>query len=152
KGVSSTYNRDLLTETITDPNGKTTTLTFDPVGGVKRGVDGAGGIVLRTFDGKNMTSETRVIGAEDGPNAPPGDPHDLTTTYTYNSLGEVLTQTDPQGLVYRHTYDASGLPLSMSDPLGGASTQTYDPETGDLLSTTDPNGNTTAFNYDDHGN
>src|SRR5262249_3154464 len=103
-------------------------------------------------NGKNLTSETQVIGAEDGPTAPPGDPRDLTTTYTYNGFGQILTETDPQGLVTRHTYDTYGLPLSSSDPLGNSTAQSFDPMTGDLLSTTDPNGNTTAFSYDDHGN
>lgn len=79
-----------------------------------------------------------------------------TTTYTYNALGEVLTEVDPLGnrngctpANYRttYTYDNDGHLLTKTDPLGHTTSYTYD-TTGNEKTITDPNGHTTSYDYD----
>ncbi len=100
-----------------------------------------------------------------------------TTFFTYDSIfNQIETTTDPLGVVtkfefddngnstkvYRafgtseqietsFTYDENGNVLSQTDPNGNTRTFTYD-EYGNKLTDTDPLGNTTAFTYDDLGN
>ena len=101
-----------------------------------------------------------------------------TTSYTYNSFGEVLTDTDPLGNVTTNTYDANGNLLTVTspapasgvaasvttfaynslgeltqitDPLSHVSTMTY--TTAGLIATiTDAQSNVTTYAYDAHGN
>ena len=49
----------------------------------------------------------------------------VTTSYTYNSFGEVLTMTDPLGNVTTNTYDTNGNLLTVTSP---APTETPPPE------------------------
>ncbi len=45
-----------------------------------------------------------------------------TTTYTYNSFGEVLTMTDPLGNVTTNTYDSHGNLTSVTTPAPNSNT------------------------------
>jgi RHS repeat-associated protein len=74
-----------------------------------------------------------------------------TVTYTYNSLGEVLTRTDQMNGVTTNTYNAQGNLLTTTDALNYTTTFTYDSH-GQLLTATDPRNNTTTFIYDTSGN
>jgi len=69
-----------------------------------------------------------------------------TVTYTYNSLGQVLTLTDQMSGVWTYTYDATGNLLTVKDPLNKTTTFTYNAQ-GQLLTVTDPRNNTTTFTY-----
>ncbi|MCL5946210.1 MAG: DUF6531 domain-containing protein, partial [Planctomycetes bacterium] len=82
-----------------------------------------------------------------------------TTTYTYNSLGEMTSETQPNGHVAganaaafttTYTYDASGQVATTAELVNGANaiaTNVYD-SLGDLIGSTDFNGNTTTYTYD----
>ena len=74
-----------------------------------------------------------------------------TVTYTYNSLGQVLTRTDQMGGVTTNTYSAEGNLLTTKDALNHTTTFTYGAQ-GQLLTVTDPRNNTTTFTYDSNGN
>jgi len=74
-----------------------------------------------------------------------------TLTYTYNALGEVLTQTDQMSGVTTNTFDSHGNVLTSQDALNNTATITYDAH-GQLLTVTDPRNNTTTFTYDTNGN
>ncbi|MEW6747577.1 MAG: RHS repeat-associated core domain-containing protein [Planctomycetota bacterium] len=71
--------------------------------------------------------------------------------YTYNSRGQIVTETDPGGMVTRHTYDAltaDHLTVSVDD--GGLSLtmqMTYD-AAGNRTQSIDPRGHATAYAYD----
>jgi RHS repeat-associated protein len=90
-----------------------------------------------TYDGDgNRLSQTDATG---------------TVTYTYNSLGQVLTMTDQMNGAWTNTYDARGNLLTVKDPLNNQTTLTYD-GSGQLLTITDPRNNTTTFTLDTNGN
>jgi len=73
-----------------------------------------------------------------------------TTSYTYDSSGNLSTMSDPVGNVWNWTYDLSGRLLASSDPDRGTTTNSYDAG-GNLIATTDANGNTLAYTYDSIG-
>jgi RHS repeat-associated protein len=102
----------------------------------------------------------------------------VTTSYTYNSFGEVLTTTDPLGNTTTNTYDANGNLLTVTtpqpsanaaasvtqfgynnlgemtqitDPLGNITTLTYN-SVGLIASITDAQNNITSYQYDARGN
>ena len=75
-----------------------------------------------------------------------------TTAYTYNSFGEVLTVTDPLGNVTTNTYDANGNLLSVTTPAPGngpsaSVTQFGYNSLGELTKITDPLNNQTSIAY-----
>ncbi len=79
-----------------------------------------------------------------------------TTSYAYNLSTNTTTVTyppDANGNVGHAmmVYDSLGDLLSSTDPLGNTTINTYDANQ-DLLSTTDPLGHTTSYTYDSNGN
>jgi RHS repeat-associated protein len=126
-----TYVHDpvtLMPTQVIDPNGNTTTSTYDA-------------------DGNALTVT---------------DPLSNETVSTYNSFNEPLTITDPLGIETENTYDSHG-DLTETAVNGLSSTyisttyvvcQTSCPSgyvAGDVESMTDPNGKTTTYTYDSHG-
>ena len=90
---------------------------------------------------------------------PGRDPNNHTTTYTYDSMGNVLTRSNVvngSALTWTYTYNSLGQVLTATDPLGHVTTNTYGP-TGSLLTTTNPSpdgvlpGSVTTFTYDIKG-
>lgn len=107
------------------------------------------------------------------------DPLGRTTAWTYNSLGLPLTITDPEGVETQFEYDAAGNVEKVTGAAGTADEtitdfvygdpanpgdvtsvidgrgkewlSSYDAATGDLVSETDPEGNTTSFEYNSVG-
>ncbi|MFI7578687.1 ricin-type beta-trefoil lectin domain protein [Micromonospora sp. NPDC049497] len=73
-----------------------------------------------------------------------------TTTYGYNTAGELTTVTDAAGNVTRYGYDLAGNRTSVQDPDTGSSSSTYN-AIGDLLSTTDARGKKISYRYDELG-
>ena len=79
-------------------------------------------------------------------NAAPGD-----QTFTYDTNGNILTQTDALGNTTTFTYDpVFNNVTSITDPLGHQSTYTYDSK-GNLLTASDANGKTTTMTYNANG-
>jgi RHS repeat-associated protein len=73
-----------------------------------------------------------------------------TITYTYNSLGDVLTLTDQMNGVWTNTFDAHGNLLTAKDPLNNTTTLVYN-GLGQLQTVTDPRNNTSSFSYNSTG-
>jgi RHS repeat-associated protein len=78
--------------------------------------------------------------------------HTATTSYTYNSFGEVLTSTDALGKTTTNTYDPKGNLLTVTSPAPDANTAAsvtqfqYDTK-GELTQITDPRNNVTTLTY-----
>jgi RHS repeat-associated protein len=76
-----------------------------------------------------------------------------TTSYTYDSMGNMLTMTDALGHVTTYTYDPTfNMMTSMTDPRGRVTTYTIDPANGNRTQETDPLGQSNHWTYDSHGN
>ncbi len=155
------------TETIIDQLGNPTVYGYDARGNVVRVVDAEGGVRESTYDGEdNLLSETAWVVTPSGPQA-------LTTTFTYDRIGNQLSATDPLGNTTLTTFQVfSGAPITIGslwaslngqdispitrpsstvDPLGNTTTNAYDAN-GNLLSITDPSGQVTSLAYDGAGN
>jgi RHS repeat-associated protein len=72
------------------------------------------------------------------------------TSYTYTPGQKLATITDADGNQWSYTYDLLGDQLTQADPDAGTSTGTYDPAQR-LMTITDARGKTTAYTYDADG-
>ncbi|WP_433307539.1 DNRLRE domain-containing protein [Actinoplanes sp. CA-030573] len=98
------------------------------------------------YDAKgNITSATDPKGTS---TATAGD---YMSSYTYDGVGRMLTDTDANDHVTKYSdYDANGYPRTITDALTNATTYTYS-STGDVLTVTDANQHTATYTYDVFG-
>jgi RHS repeat-associated protein len=109
-----------------------------------------GGTVLResqiTYDIARpwLTYQKKAIHREGGTE------YEYTTSYSYDSYGNVVTITDPRGKTTTINYDASSgmFPNVTTNAITHTITRTFYPETGNVHTETDPNNQTTTFTYD----
>ncbi len=128
---TTTVTLDKPTEIDTDRN--TTTFTYDASG---------------NLTGKTVKDTT----SQSIPYSTNGQTHVMT--YTYDSLGHVLTATGPRTDVEQtttYTYDSYGNLSTVKDPLGHVTTFTNYNGHGQAQTMTDPNGTVTTFSYDARG-
>lgn len=144
---------------VTDPMGRTSTLTYDATGLVTAltrpdGVVAAG----RTFDAAgNVVRERDALGNEtkheyDAANRL------VETVFAdggverrdYDAAGQLIALTDPLGRTTRYAYDAAGRQAAITDALGGVTALEYD-AIGRLVRRTDPLGRATQFEHDAAG-
>nr|MDT0662621.1 LamG-like jellyroll fold domain-containing protein [Micromonospora sp. DSM 115978] len=80
---------------------------------------------------------------------PPGGSSSVTpvASASYDSLGQVVSQTDPLGRSTTFTYDQLGRVVTQVAPDDGTTTARYD-LVGNLLATTDPTGAVAGSGYD----
>jgi RHS repeat-associated protein len=99
-----------------------------------------GGIVVQTIDG---FGKPLVI----------TDALNHTTTYTYDSKENLISQTDALGNVTSYTYDANGNQTSATDPVGNTSTKLYN-QYSEITTSSDAlqPPNVTNFFYDPNFN
>ncbi|MBM9500719.1 hypothetical protein JWG44_10725 [Leptospira sp. 201903071] len=95
------------------------------------------------YTGDNLTSKTQF----------PASSSPLTTTFGYDSYGNVISVNDPSSGLSTITYDPvlNHFPISKTNALGHVTTASYDFATGLELSIVDPNGAVTSTNYDAYG-
>ncbi len=138
--TTSTFDSEGNTLTTTNALGRTTTNTYDSLNDLLTTTDPLGVTTTMTYDGHgNLLSVSRPL---------TGTSEVQTTTYTYGDPshpGDVTAMTDPEGNTWRYTYDADGDRTSTTDPLGDATTSTYN-AIGWLMSTTSPRGNASGAN------
>ena len=150
-----TYGARGLPDSMTTPNGYTTTYTYNSDGQVwteSYPVSSTHSIEESyTYDARG-----NVLTATDG--------NGNITTYTYDLLDRVKTETDPDpdgagyGLpapYFTYTYDAAGNLLSETDDTvpadPRATSYAYD-NLGQVTSVTNPDGTYTTYDYDQGGN
>ncbi|MDW8265945.1 MAG: FG-GAP-like repeat-containing protein, partial [Gemmataceae bacterium] len=97
----------------------------------------------------NPIRETRVIGQLDSPQN--GETDDLVTQRTFNTRGQVLTETDPRGHVTAYEYDAFGRVMRITyahgTPQEASRRFEYD-AAGNVTAEIDELGRRTEFEYD----
>jgi RHS repeat-associated protein len=144
----------------TDPDNRTSSSHIDPAGRVLTTTDPAGGVITLGYD---AAGRPKSVSYSDGstPNVTYGyDPagHRVsmtdgtgTSTWTYDTFGEVTAQTQGSGAAVGYGYDANGNRNSITYP--GQTTpvvRTFD-DAERLKTVTDWNSNKTTFGYDGNG-
>ena len=140
EGFQSTnvYDAAGKNSAATDPEGRTKYITYtDSTTSTITEKDG--GIWIRKYD-PTLNAPTAIT-----------DPLGNTTSYTYDSKGNLLTRTEPGSKTTSYTYDADNNTTSITDPLGRVTSFTYNSR-GQVLTATDPKGNVTSNSYDTKGN
>ena len=141
---------------LTDSLGNQTSYSFQSQGGYWFTAQSVGpGCVTCSVRG-NITN----TGDSNGNILTSTDDLSNTTTYTYDSLNDMMSASKPLNVnttaTTSYTYNSFGEVLTMTDPLGNTTTNTYDAQ-GNLLTVTtpQPNGNTSAsvtqFQYATNG-
>jgi len=123
----------------TDPLGDTATYTY--IAGtnfIATGTDPLGRVTKFEYDAKG--NNTRIISDFQGP-------LENTTLYTYDSQGNLLTETDPLGRTTRYTYDSMGNMIEVTDPAGYKTQYVYN-NMGNKIREIDSSGHQTSFEYD----
>lgn len=117
-----TYNAAGLVTEIEHPNWTFETFTY---------TDGTGGVPENL-----LATSTDALGR--------------STTYTYNSVGDLISTTSPGGHTTTNTYDAAHRLISTTSPAGATTSYTYD-NAGRMLTMTDAGGAVTTHTYDAGG-
>jgi len=142
---TTTYERDstsgLLTA-IVDALSRRTELQRDDLGNITQRTRLAGTV--------NAVTEGFTYTANFSRLATYVNPLNKTTTFTYDSLGNLLSITDPLSHQRTFTRNDAGQVLTSKDGLNHATTFAYDPG-GDLRSVTDALGRTVTFYVDGLG-
>ena len=133
----------------TDGDGPTTahpvtTSGFNTFGEAVEETDPDDNVTVTAYDADgNRTSEVQP------PYTPPGSstPVPDTTTWTYDTQGDVKASRLPDGETTTYAYDQLGDTVQVTDPDGGHTHTVHDPD-GDALSVTDPAGAQTQATYD----
>lgn len=135
--ISYTYGSELAPLTVTDKRGYKTTFTYDTAGNLTSLTLPTSKKITYTYDSLNRL--TRISDGRYGFTS-------KVTNLTYNSTGD-LTAKSEAGLTTNYTYDSSGEMLSLTNPLNQKTTWTRD-AFGNPLTVVDPLNNTTTFVYD----
>jgi RHS repeat-associated protein len=107
-----------------------------------------GGTSQTTFsDGRGLT--TAIYQYHAGVSASPADPSSDydKTSYTYTLAQQLASITDTANNTWSYTYDQLGNQLTQTDPDAGKSASTYD-NAGQLMSVTDARNKATSYTYD----
>jgi RHS repeat-associated protein len=129
------------TTTNTDGRGNKWTYQYDANGYLLRTIAPDASTTTYTYD--PATLQLAAMTDADG----------HTTAYTYDAMGNMLSMTDALGHVTTYTYDPTFNQMTrMTDPRGRVTTYTIDPANGNRTQETDPLGQTNKWTYDSHGN
>ncbi len=132
---------------ITDPNEKTTSMTYDSAGNLKSVVDPVGNETSYGYDGRgHRLTEVSPRGNVEG-----AEPAKYTTTFAYDAAGNRVSEEDPLGHERKWAFDASGNPETETDANEHVTTYAYD-AANQLKATERPNGQTEETTYDQNGN
>jgi YD repeat-containing protein len=157
-GNAATYQADnsgRVTD-VTGPLGKTMHSTWVTTNSgdirLQDQTDSLGQKVNFEYDNNgNVTKQTTTF-ATASPILPFSGPNQAVTVYTYDPrYNKVRTVTDAVENTTTYDYDSHGNLLAQTDAFGDKTTYQYDSQ-GQLLVVTDPNGGTTSYTYDVFGN
>jgi RHS repeat-associated protein len=127
---------------------------YDANGNVTSQTDPLGRVTTYQYDTLNRPTQQTQNAVSGGPQ---NADTNVTTAYTYDLLGNLLTQTDPEGVVTRYEYDALNRPTTqVQNEVGGAAadaqtnvrtTYGYD-AASNTVTITNPRGVITRYEHD----
>ncbi|MDR2196682.1 MAG: amidase domain-containing protein [Coriobacteriales bacterium] len=159
-GLSTSFAYDASGNVVSqrDWNGAITTFSYDEAHRLLATTDGAGATSFNQYDARgNLIAALLPGGASysyeydelDRPTSS-GREAVLSVETTYDSAGRILATVQGQK-ENRYTWDAAGNLLSTTDPLGNTAYYRYD-EMGLPIAYEDKNGATSTYRYDKAGN
>lgn len=130
---------------ITDPLGRKSQITYNPVTKVLTGSTNANNESQKyEYDGNfNLTRTYPVL--------PSDNEFFYNIDYKYDQKNNLLSVTDPMGNKSAYEYDANSNLTKSTDPSGNVAVSTYDPVLNLMTTAKDPKGNTTTYKYDAYG-
>jgi RHS repeat-associated protein len=139
----------LMSTTVTDQRGNTTTYRYDPTGALLQVTDATG--QYQTFQ-KDLNHNNVVTAATGGGICPScNNPKFGDVQFSYDSAGNMLTRTDALGNTMTYSYDpATNKVNQIADALGSTAKYTYDAH-GNKLTSSDANGHTLTYAYNSFG-
>lgn len=161
-GQTTSYGYDVSGQLVstTDPMGRTTNFGYDSAGHLINKTDPEG---RTTYYGYDPAGRLTSVGYSDGQTPSvsytyDGDGHQTsmtdgtgTTTYSYDTLGRLISQTNGAGQQVSYGYDLDNHETSITYPDGNTITRAYNTD-AQLAGITDWLGNTTTFAYDPNSN
>lgn len=155
---STDYSYNGKTITITDCNGRSTTRTVNNAGDIISATDDNDETISYTYHSSGQpkqitaaSSTTTMSYDEYGMQTVLSEPNAGTTNYTYNSLGQLITQINARNQKDSLMHDLLGRVTVKFSPEGTV-TYTYDntPDGKGMLSSVSGYGNTVTYGYDEY--
>ena len=128
----------------TDPLGNVARFSYDAVGNRRALIDALGVVTGYEFDELNRLA---AVVENQLPAVAPDAQTNVRTEYQYDAAGNRLAIIDANGHTTTFGYDELNRLVSQTDPLGNATTYVYD-AVGNQLALTDALGFTTSMSYD----
>jgi RHS repeat-associated protein len=146
QSVKETTDEFGNTTSIIDALGNVTQFEYDERGNVTRTIDADGNETTYTYDNNsNQLTETVKVTTPEGL-------QELTTNWTYDTEGRVLTKTDPAGNVIRQEYDTFGnLAATVEEGMDNRRTEYRYDEKNQLIETIYADGTSQKIIYDKAG-
>ncbi|MGH9181267.1 MAG: hypothetical protein ACRDY5_06090, partial [Acidimicrobiales bacterium] len=147
--------RHMAPISVVDPDGRTTTTTYDERANALARTDGLGRVTRAAYNAQNRPvavtdplGVTTTIGYTGGadvagverPLDATGQPWRWSLGYDPARPGDLVSAVDPNGHTWRRSYDGAGNLVAEIDPLGNTTTFGYD-TIGRRRTTTSPKGN-----------
>ncbi|WP_367946791.1 RHS repeat-associated core domain-containing protein [Leptospira santarosai] len=146
-GFTTSVVESLGSHTITNTNQVTNDVATWRMGRILRSRKNVDGTWIEDvsfgYTGDNVTSKTIF----------PSSASPITTTFGYDTFGNVISVNDPASGTSTITYDPTlnHFPVTKTNALGHVTATNYDFATGLEISVTDPNGAITQTSYDSYG-
>ena len=140
-----------LTRTV-DPDGNTTTTTYDAYGDVASSTDALGNKTLYGYNTGTgwQISMVSPLGVVAGTSTSCTPPATGCTTYGYDAYGDLTSTTDALGNATKASYDADGNQLSTTDANGNTMTTAYNAD-DEAVTVTQADGTTQSTDYNPDG-
>ena len=139
----------VLQTVVTDPLGNQTAYRYNPQGFLVSVTDASGQTRVLNRDANHNNLVTSYTGS--GVCASCGNTAAGDVSFTFDAIGNVLSQTNALGKVTAYTYDARfDKVTTITDALNHMTTISYDAQ-GDPLKITDANNHSTSMAYDSYG-
>lgn len=135
---SNVYDANGKNTSSTDPEGRTKTISYDSAN-------------ASTVTEKDGSSWSRMYDPLLNVPTTTTDPLGNISNKSFDSRGNILTNTTPDGNTTSYSYDSANNMTSVTDALGKSTSYTYN-SLGQVLTVTDPDGHITTNSYDAKGN